>query len=63
MFWAFSLLHFFFFFLFLGFETNVIVPKLMLSLRSDIQVQAFQKDVIEFLIGDKDIFKTHLKEV
>ena len=35
---------------------------LMLSLRSDIQVQAFQKDAIEFLIRDKDIFKTHLRE-
>ena len=30
---------------------------LMLSLRSDIQVQAFQKDAI-----DKDIFRTHLRE-
>ena len=35
---------------------------LMLSLRSDIQVQAFQKRCDQILISDKNIFKTHLRE-
>ena len=68
MFRVFSLVFCIFFFLSLGFETNAkfsgeIVPVLMLSPRSDIQVRAFQKDAIEFLISDDVFFKTRLKEV
>ena len=64
MFWVFSLKYFLFFFSFSGlWNEREVGPMLVLSIRSDIQVQTFQKDAYRILISDKDMFKTHLREV